>query len=396
MIPHKQTHCISIGTVMIRNDIFVLAQINGDNLILPSGQAVVDFVDILEINKTGAFVWELLKNDLAFSELIEKLYEKFDVEASQKYVFEKEVFSFICALKSRGMILDNERTLQGESCINLKIAGLKVRLFCPLEYINDNLLAFRYEDGSCEFSSSALEIYILNVKKFSSEKLTCLLKNKDLVVLESSKEYVLIYPQFDCIKEVHINKENHKTYIYLKSSTSLSSLREEIFLCLRTPFLFFAESKNYFMLHSVSALYKGKAYLFSAKSGGGKTTIGNFFSKEFDAPIINGDLNLLNCNNDEIFVSGTPWCGTSNVYSNETYPLGGIFFIEKSTVPSAVKLGEKEAAIFLYKANIMPGYTQIEVSKNLKKAILLSKKITCVRFNTINSVKTLKAIEEYI
>ncbi len=381
---------------MLRNDIFVLARINNDNFILPSGQAVVDFSDILEINETGAFIWKLLKNEFSFNDLIQKLYEKFDIKDSDKYVFEKEVFGFICALKQRGMITDGEDTPKTETCISLKIAGLNIRLFCPLEYLNDNLLAFRSKSTFDDYSADALEVYTLSVKSYSSEKLKCLVKNKDLVVLERSKDYVLIYPQFEFIKEIHINKENYKTYIYLKSFTSLPTLKEELFLCLRTPFLFYAGSKNYFMLHSVSALYRGKAYLFSAKSGGGKTTIGNFFSKEFNAPIINGDLNLLNCNDDEISVCGTPWCGTSGIYSVETYPLGGVFFIKKSATPSAVKLSEKEAAISLYKANIMPSYTETEVLKNFNESILLSKKIPCFRFETVNSVETLKAIEEFI
>ena len=381
---------------MLRNDIFVLTQINDGNFILPSGQAVVDFSDILEINETGAFIWELLKNDLSFKDLIQKLYEKFDIEDSKKYLFEKEVYGFICALKSRGMIIDGEKAPKTETCISLKIAGLSIRLFCPLEYLNDNLLAFRDESTFDDCPADALEVYTLSAKSYSSEKLKCLVKSKDLVVLESSKDYVLIYPQFEFIKEVHINKENYKTCIYLKSFTSLPVLKEELFLCLRTPFLFYAGSKNYFMLHSVSALYKGKAYLFSAKSGGGKTTIGNFFSKEFNAPIINGDLNLLTCNDDEISVCGTPWCGTSGIYSVESYPLGSIFFIKKSAAPSAVKLNEKEAAISLYKANIMPSYTKTEVLKNFNESTLLSKKIPCFRFETVNSVETLKVIEELI
>ena len=87
-----------------------------------------------------------------------------------------------------------------------------------------------------------------------------------------------------------------------------------------------------FVLHAPAVAYTGKAYLFSASSGTGKSTHAAIWEKVFgkDAIIINDDKPALRIKNDTIYVYGTPWSGKTDKNSNISVPLGGICFISKS------------------------------------------------------------------
>ncbi len=87
---------------------------------------------------------------------------------------------------------------------------------------------------------------------------------------------------------------------------------------------YFAALHGKYALHSASNYYQEKAWLYSASSGTGKTTHVKLWEKLYAVQVLNGDLNLLGMEKDEVFVYGIPWCGTSGVYTTKKYPLGGI------------------------------------------------------------------------
>ena len=67
--------------------------------------------------------------------------------------------------------------------------------------------------------------------------------------------------------------------------------QDSLFLAIRPVFLFLAQKKGMFVLHSASLLYLEKAWLFSGPSGMGKSTHTALWKKLFDTPFLNGDLN---------------------------------------------------------------------------------------------------------
>ena len=85
-------------------------------------------------------------------------------------------------------------------------------------------------------------------------------------------------------------------------------------------------------IHAAAVAVDGKAYLFSAPCGGGKSTHVIEWKKYFgqDAEIINGDFPMLTIEKDRVWVSGTPWCGKERLQCNKTVPVAGIAFVEKS------------------------------------------------------------------
>lgn len=87
------------------------------------------------------------------------------------------------------------------------------------------------------------------------------------------------------------------------------------------------------VFHASAIAYKGKAYLFSANSGVGKTTHTKLWRKYFgedNVMVINDDKPVLKLEDDNFFVYGTPWCGSSDENTNVRVPLGAIVLLEQS------------------------------------------------------------------
>lgn len=113
-------------------------------------------------------------------------------------------------------------------------------------------------------------------------------------------------------------------------------------------------SCNGFVLHASAVAYKGKAYLFSAPSGTGKSTHTAIWQKVFgsDAIIINDDKPAIRKIDGKLYVFGTPWSGKSDRSQNICVPLGGICFISRSEVNS-IKKADRKRAVYLLLSQIL-------------------------------------------
>ena len=88
-------------------------------------------------------------------------------------------------------------------------------------------------------------------------------------------------------------------------------------------------SKNAFFIHSSFISVNGKAILFSAPCGTGKSTQAALWEKHRNAEIINGDKAGILVENG-VYACGLPFCGTSGICKNKTLPLGAIVFLSQS------------------------------------------------------------------
>lgn len=93
-------------------------------------------------------------------------------------------------------------------------------------------------------------------------------------------------------------------------------------------------------LHASAVALDGKAYLFSANSGVGKSTHTEKWCRLFGATYLNDDKPALRYIDDTWMAYGTPWSGKHDLSSPVGVPLGGIAFLERgeenSIVPAAV------------------------------------------------------------
>ncbi|MCQ2507468.1 MAG: hypothetical protein MJ097_01610 [Dorea sp.] len=106
------------------------------------------------------------------------------------------------------------------------------------------------------------------------------------------------------------------------------------------------------ILHASAILYDGKAYLFVAPSGGGKSTQAEIWRRCYGSEILNGDKVILNLSEEEITVYGSPVAGSSGIYQNRSAPLGAIFVIKKAAFNRLFPIQGFHRLLVLYNAAV--------------------------------------------
>ena len=110
------------------------------------------------------------------------------------------------------------------------------------------------------------------------------------------------------------------------------------------------------LLHSSAVILDGKAYLFSAPSGTGKSTHTALWLQEFKgAEILNDDKPAIRILEDGIYVYGTPWSGKTDLNLNRKVPLQGIAFLERGESNRIEPMASMSALESLLNQTVRPG-----------------------------------------
>ncbi len=89
------------------------------------------------------------------------------------------------------------------------------------------------------------------------------------------------------------------------------------------------------LLHSSAVIMDGKAYLFSAPCGTGKSTHTSLWIKAFGedrVQLLNDDKPALRCIDGEWYAYGTPWSGKYDKNVNVKAPVAGICMLQRGKV----------------------------------------------------------------
>lgn len=122
---------------------------------------------------------------------------------------------------------------------------------------------------------------------------------------------------------------------------------------------------NGMMLHSSCVVYDGKAYLFSAPSGTGKSTHTQLWLKRFPgAYILNDDKPAIRITENGIYAYGTPFSGKTDLNVNTGVPIGGICVIERGETNSIRRIATDEALFNIMNQTVRP-YKEEEMDKML-------------------------------
>ncbi len=110
------------------------------------------------------------------------------------------------------------------------------------------------------------------------------------------------------------------------------------------------------MLHASAVEMDGKAYLFSAASGTGKSTHAALWLREFKdrAHILNDDKPALRFEDGAFCAYGTPWSGKTPLSLNRKVPLQGIAFLERSETNRIRRISAGEALPLLLEQTVRP------------------------------------------
>lgn len=120
------------------------------------------------------------------------------------------------------------------------------------------------------------------------------------------------------------------------------------------------------LFHASSIALDGEAYLFTAKSGVGKSTHTKLWMEYFGdrAVVINDDKPLLKICDDKIYVCGTPWDGKHKLSNNIIFPLKAIAILERDNKNHISKIDKMTALPMLIQQTYRPN-DPIKLSKVL-------------------------------
>ncbi|MCL2508291.1 MAG: hypothetical protein FWF05_03850 [Oscillospiraceae bacterium] len=110
------------------------------------------------------------------------------------------------------------------------------------------------------------------------------------------------------------------------------------------------------LLHASAVALDGDAYLFSAKSGVGKSTHARLWLDYFGgrSVIINDDKPAVRIVGGRAFVFGTPFCGKDDVNENMSAPLKAVCFLEQSARNGIERLSGARAVYALLNQSLRP------------------------------------------
>ena len=111
-----------------------------------------------------------------------------------------------------------------------------------------------------------------------------------------------------------------------------------------------------FVLHGAALACDGRAFVFSAPSGTGKSTHAALWLQRFGerVRILNGDKPILRLVQGELTVFGTPFCGKERWNVNASAPLAGLCFLERSERNSIAPLQDAQVLPRLFPQILMP------------------------------------------
>ena len=136
------------------------------------------------------------------------------------------------------------------------------------------------------------------------------------------------------------------------------------------------------VFHAAAIEYAGKAYLFTAPSGTGKSTHIRLWRELLGerVQIINGDKPILHRTESGVVVCGTPYAGKEGWQTNCAAPLAGICFLRQGTKNSMVCINGQDAFLRLYAQTYRPR-TEAAVRKSVELVRALSafpcRELTC-------------------
>ena len=209
--------------------------------------------------------------------------------------------------------------------INLALSGCKneyvlnqmKKYLCPCDKVHATI--------DIKFHNTTFSIPQSNiVAQWEYELWTSVNGNRSYYLFFPEVEGAVIKVDFDkTFKNIVFNAYDVKKNLNIDDSAFFFNTLSHIFH-------FIALKNGSLVYHSSSVSHKGRGIAFSADSGVGKSTHTSLWMKYIsDCEYINDDTPLIYKQDDKIYISGTPFAGTSGINNNISVPLRAIVFLQR-------------------------------------------------------------------
>lgn len=91
---------------------FVLREIAGDYIIIPTGKTVLEFNGLITVNEVGVSLWNMLQKETSLDELVQGILEEYDVEED---VAREDIQEFLDTLITAGILTEDKENADEES-----------------------------------------------------------------------------------------------------------------------------------------------------------------------------------------------------------------------------------------------------------------------------------------
>ena len=134
------------------------------------------------------------------------------------------------------------------------------------------------------------------------------------------------------------------------------------------------------LFHGSVIAVDGEGYLFTAKSGTGKSTHTRLWSETFGdrAVMVNDDKPLLWIATDGVIAYGTPWDGKHRLSTNTSVPLKGICILERAAKNHIIRLDIKEQLRSAYPMIVQQTHKSSNPANALKTMELIDRLMEAV------------------
>ena len=191
------------------------------------------------------------------------------------------------------------------------------------------------------------------------------------------KEYIVDdnqVPDIEVFSNESLIKEEYQRMI--DNGDDLASLESVEMLMIQRIIAEELPKHDAFLLHGAAIGVDRDAYVFSAKSGTGKTThINHWLDNNKSSYVVNGDKPYILITDKEAFVCGTPWCGKENMGTNIMLPVRSIVFMERSNENRMENISFKAIFPRLLEQTYRPS-DMIQMKKTLKLLLKLKELVT--------------------
>lgn len=148
---------------------------------------------------------------------------------------------------------------------------------------------------------------------------------------------------------------------------------------------------NTLLFHGSAVAVDNKAYLFTAKSGTGKSTHTKLWRKYFGerAVMVNDDKPLIKITDNEVYVCGTPWNGKHGLGSNIIVPLKAICILSRDNVNHINIVSKKDIWPVLIRQTYR-SYSPVGMTETLR---LIDKMSSLIEFYNLGCNMDISAAE---
>lgn len=180
-------------------------------------------------------------------------------------------------------------------------------------------------------------------------------------------------------KAVHSNASKEFSSEYLETLAVYRKIAEKLPLY------------NAFLFHASAIEIDGEAFVFTAKSGTGKSTHTELYRKKFGSrvTVVNDDKPIILLKGDEPYVCGTPWSGKRGLNTNKIVPLKAICLLKQDKKNFIRKIDNEDAFLKLITQSYRPS-TKEGMSEFLN---LFSKTLAKTKIYELNCNKSEEAAD---